>query len=263
MTSADDNQTKPWPLAGYAPGHYWNKCHRCEQIFVGDKRAVHCLECAASLVNTRLALKPVMGGEGSLREALDDLFKDALNEHGPSGYGRDTPAKIHLGVVVRKLREDVLALLSSTPRNPSVEHPWTLRLAQINERTPIERQAADLGAAIEHLGGHPLLTDALNHADRAMRTLGAWKDAGAPGAASADAEIPEPSLHPLINRYERLKDAANAYMNAVRDLGEIDSVTKQTYFEMSPSKSDECLWRWQQLNDLGRDLTAAVKDENP
>lgn len=59
--------------------------------------------------------------------------------------------------------------------------------------------------------------------------------------------------------YERLKDAARAYMNAVRDLGEIDPITKLTYFEMSPSKDDECLRRWQQLNDLGQALTKACE----
>jgi hypothetical protein len=60
---------------------------------------------------------------------------------------------------------------------------WTARLAHVEQRTEIERQAAALKASIERLGGHPLLTDALNAADLAMCTLGKWHDEGEPGAA--------------------------------------------------------------------------------
>lgn len=40
---------KTWPLAGYAPGNYSSKCVECGNVFVGDKRAVQCLECAVRL----------------------------------------------------------------------------------------------------------------------------------------------------------------------------------------------------------------------
>lgn len=59
--------------------------------------------------------------------------------------------------------------------------PWTMRLAHVEQRTAIERQANDLKMTIETLGAHPLLTDALNAADLAMRTLGQWHDEGEPG----------------------------------------------------------------------------------
>jgi len=65
--------------------------------------------------------------------------------------------------------------------------PWTMRLARIDQRTDIERQACDLQAAIEKLGGHPLLTDASLCADRAARFLGKWHDEGEPGTALAPA----------------------------------------------------------------------------
>lgn len=60
--------TKPWPLVGYAPGHYMCHCVTCDKQFEGDKRAVMCLECAATAVNARLALtqpspSPVAAGE--------------------------------------------------------------------------------------------------------------------------------------------------------------------------------------------------------
>ena len=63
---------------------------------------------------------------------------------------------------------------------------WTSRLAHIEQRTPIERQCADLKATIEGLGAHLLLTDALNAVDLAMRILGKWHDEGMPGGIDAD-----------------------------------------------------------------------------
>ncbi len=30
----------------YAPGNYINTCSKCNAGFVGDKRAVHCADCA-------------------------------------------------------------------------------------------------------------------------------------------------------------------------------------------------------------------------
>lgn len=56
----------------------------------------------------------------------------------------------------------------------------------------------------------------------------------------------------------RIITAAENYMNAVQDLGEHDPVSKLTYFEESPSKNGECLWRWQQLDSTGKALTAAL-----
>lgn len=33
-------------LNGYAPGGYMNKCHNCDDEFIGDKRAITCFYCA-------------------------------------------------------------------------------------------------------------------------------------------------------------------------------------------------------------------------
>ena len=35
---------------GYAPGSYFNVCHECKAEFIGDKRAITCLECASKRV---------------------------------------------------------------------------------------------------------------------------------------------------------------------------------------------------------------------
>jgi hypothetical protein len=45
------------------------------------------------------------------REKIDDLFNEALNEHGAQGYGRDTPAQKAFTEVVSKLQRDVCELL--------------------------------------------------------------------------------------------------------------------------------------------------------
>jgi hypothetical protein len=75
------------------------------------------------------------------------------------------------------------AIVSAAVQQFTAEPPWTMRLAHVEQRTAIERQASDLKGAIEALGGHPLLTDALRATDLTMRTLGKWHDAGEPGAA--------------------------------------------------------------------------------
>lgn len=58
---------------------------------------------------------------------------------------------------------------------------WTGRLAHVEQRTPIEHSVAALIERIEHMGGHPRLTQAQVHLSHAMCILGAWHDGGEPG----------------------------------------------------------------------------------
>lgn len=44
---------------GYAPGGYMNKCRSCGSEFVGDKRAITCLDCANKVV--KAAIDAAMG----------------------------------------------------------------------------------------------------------------------------------------------------------------------------------------------------------
>lgn len=47
-----EERIKPWPLNGYAPGNYMNKCQVCGTTMSGvDKLCFVCLECAASSAN--------------------------------------------------------------------------------------------------------------------------------------------------------------------------------------------------------------------
>ena len=46
---------KRWSLGLYAPGNYHCICSECSQQFVGDKRAIQCLTCAAEKAAARIA----------------------------------------------------------------------------------------------------------------------------------------------------------------------------------------------------------------
>ena len=62
---------KPWPLFGYAPGHYTSICNDCGKHVDGlDKRAFHCLECAvirAQAKLTALQLQPAFEPDKATR----------------------------------------------------------------------------------------------------------------------------------------------------------------------------------------------------
>lgn len=70
-------------------------------------------------------------------------------------------------------------------------HPWTLRLAQVETRTPLETEIMALVSRIEHMGGHPLLTEAQSLVWKALCTMGAWHDAGEPGGVKQAADALE------------------------------------------------------------------------
>jgi len=113
-----------------------------------------------------------------LRMASDNIFQDEDLIRLSRDFARLSAAHAECKGENTKLREALQHM--SGP-------PWTMRLARIDQRTDIERQACDLQAAIEKLGGHPLLTDASLCADRAARFLGKWHDEGEPGTALAPA----------------------------------------------------------------------------
>ncbi|WP_316200870.1 MULTISPECIES: hypothetical protein [unclassified Bradyrhizobium] len=40
-----DGDKRP-KLHGWAPGDYISRCFSCDEQFIGDKRAIHCADCA-------------------------------------------------------------------------------------------------------------------------------------------------------------------------------------------------------------------------
>lgn len=45
-----EREERKYPIGGYGPGNYWNKCVTCKAQFMGDKRAVQCEPCATKMI---------------------------------------------------------------------------------------------------------------------------------------------------------------------------------------------------------------------
>jgi hypothetical protein len=81
-------ENKKYPIGGYAPGNYQNECVSCGKIFMGDKLARQCEQCAI-LATTIEFINPSMFDEekfivilkGSYK-AKDGTTKRALLYHG-------------------------------------------------------------------------------------------------------------------------------------------------------------------------------------
>lgn len=43
------DESKQYPIGGYAPGNYMCNCSTCKKQFIGDKRAVQCEPCAIEM----------------------------------------------------------------------------------------------------------------------------------------------------------------------------------------------------------------------
>jgi hypothetical protein len=46
--SVPTHESKIKPIGAWAPGNYWCNCRACGEIFLGDKRAMMCGDCAAN-----------------------------------------------------------------------------------------------------------------------------------------------------------------------------------------------------------------------
>ena len=62
--------------------------------------------------------KPDVTAEAA--KAIDELFNDAWNEHGPQGYGRDTAGMKAIGDVLSELQVKVRAVLLPEPMDPDL-----------------------------------------------------------------------------------------------------------------------------------------------
>jgi hypothetical protein len=72
-----------YPIGGFAPGQYWNKCALCGETFIGDKRAWNCEPCAVngmvktfSEMRTKLtaletALKTMLKAQREIEDIID------------------------------------------------------------------------------------------------------------------------------------------------------------------------------------------------
>lgn len=80
--SGFDPLRNAWPLCAYAPGDYLGRCVHCGQQFQGDKRALECLECAASSAKALIEIhrneaRELREWREQRRLALDELIRAA------------------------------------------------------------------------------------------------------------------------------------------------------------------------------------------
>jgi hypothetical protein len=71
-----------YPIGGYAPGNYHNRCSTCERSFFGDKQAVQCEPCALADKARFDALSPAEQEELVKRnvEIYNELMKNSSTE---------------------------------------------------------------------------------------------------------------------------------------------------------------------------------------
>ena len=62
--------TPDMQIGSYAPGNYMCRCHSCDRLFTGDKRALTCFDCAKEQAATARTLELVA-------EWFDDLAEHA------------------------------------------------------------------------------------------------------------------------------------------------------------------------------------------
>lgn len=63
------------------------------------------------------------------------------------------------------------------------DYRWTEKLARSDLHSDTVKRAVEFHAFVESLGAHPILTDASAAAMNAILAVGAWEEAGSPGAA--------------------------------------------------------------------------------
>lgn len=70
------NQSKKYPIGGYAPGNYSCRCANCKTAFMGDKMAVQCEPCAEKMISEQ-------SSNEEQKEAIPEFFTKWLEEFLP------------------------------------------------------------------------------------------------------------------------------------------------------------------------------------
>lgn len=84
----DQPASRPFRLYGFATGDYMCKCMTCGETFIGDKRAVTCLPCAADQAEASRTPPPAVS---EVREAvariIETVYWPLVDERGPGANG--------------------------------------------------------------------------------------------------------------------------------------------------------------------------------
>lgn len=78
-------------LAGWAPGDYMGKCHKCGAEMVADKRAGHCFVCAVAILRDQAEMAGIYRDIIRRRLDCDKKNFDLTNEM-IAALGDEAPA---------------------------------------------------------------------------------------------------------------------------------------------------------------------------
>ena len=128
-------------LLGFATGHYWGKCAICGFQFEGDKRAIHCLACAAEAATRLIAT----GSENERRIAdarlvIEGCFKQ-VPRRGECPHGR-----LYYEDCVACYDDALLAALDGNPQQE------TVAARQYQRAQGTEARRAETGTGSVHDG---------------------------------------------------------------------------------------------------------------
>ena len=80
--ATERHEKNKYPIGGFAPGNYYNRCVTCKKDFIGDKKAVQCEPCAIEMVRTKI-VKSEEGGFEIERDYLQGFIDQFVD--GPLG----------------------------------------------------------------------------------------------------------------------------------------------------------------------------------
>ena len=93
-TARNPKQDKRSQKGFWAPGDYYNQCRDCGDMFIGDKRAIMCADCAYKMIkcqypeNSELSLMPCPNcGGKNVKEWGDDFDGDVGCQLPPNEFG--------------------------------------------------------------------------------------------------------------------------------------------------------------------------------
>ena len=75
-------EERKYPIGGYAPGNYTNRCVTCKETFMGDKYARQCEPCAIKMVEQQKPLEEAAERLTELAYQNDNFEKGRLKRMG-------------------------------------------------------------------------------------------------------------------------------------------------------------------------------------
>lgn len=176
-----DAPEKIWTLGGYAPGNYACRCLDCGEQFVGDKRAITCLDCAVAAAKSQIAeLRAELATVKLARDANHNLAV-ANGERAREEYNRAEAAEAR----VARLSEAATILLSEIDASSDIN-------AIVGASNPLRAALSGSSAGGWKLVPVEPTAEMLNHpgvdaGERTMRKAWAAMLSAAPAAPTGEA----------------------------------------------------------------------------